>query len=167
MRKSDFINRNYTPTFIWLQDNAAKFGFDHVEGAGVKEPWHWTHLEPRIVGIKAFETQTNTTVVTVNTAINAAASGQSGTLRMTNLVGHDETVAFVRSETMCRAQRQTKMTEWAIFNSNQSLFVGSRISQLESAKLTLEEDPPGFDVETLDSLVYDFDAGTWGDGRTV
>jgi hypothetical protein len=32
--------------FQWLTKNAARFGFDHKEGASpsVREPWHWTHL---------------------------------------------------------------------------------------------------------------------------
>jgi hypothetical protein len=40
-----------TVAYKWLsgtlpgQTKSAKdFGFDHVEGASVKEPWHWTHL---------------------------------------------------------------------------------------------------------------------------
>lgn len=33
-----------TTAFLWLKTNAARFGFDHVEGAKVNEPWHWTYL---------------------------------------------------------------------------------------------------------------------------
>lgn len=32
--------------FKWLTANAARFGFDNVEGQRVKENWHWTILGP-------------------------------------------------------------------------------------------------------------------------
>lgn len=31
------------PAYIWLKENAAKYGFDNKEGRSVNEPWHWVY----------------------------------------------------------------------------------------------------------------------------
>lgn len=167
MTKADYLAGRYTAAFLWLQKNGPEFGFDHAEGSSVNEPWHWTHKPTQIVGIAAFQSATGLAVLTVDTAVDAAASGQSGTLRLTNLEGHDETMSLARALTMTQAPRQTFLTERSIYSANSSNYVSSRVSQLQASKLTLEEEPKAFTQETLSPLVYNFATGYWGDNKPV
>lgn len=167
MTKADYIAGRYSATYLWLEKYGAEFGFDHVEGAKVNEPWHWTHLPAKIVGTAAFQAATGMAVLTTDTAIDAAASGQSGTLRLTNLEGHDDTVSLARATSFSQSSRQTMLTERSVFSAYSSSYVSSRVSQLQASKLTLEEEPKAFVKETISALVYDFATGLWGDNKPV
>lgn len=167
MTKADYIAGRLSTAFLWLQKFGAEFGFDHVEGAAVNEPWHWTHKPTTIVGVAAFKSATGLAVLTADTAVNAAASGQSGTLRLTNLEGHDDTMSLARATSFSQSSRQRILTERSIFSANSSNYVNSRVSQLQASKLTLEEEPKAFDTASLSPLVYDFATGKWGDKKTV
>lgn len=167
MTKADYIAKRYTAAYLWLVKYAGEFGYDHEEGALVNEPWHWTHKPTKIVGVAAFKAATGLAVLTVDTAVNASASGQSGTQRVTNLEGHDDTVALARAASFSQTSRQTLMAERSIFSANSSNYVASRVSQLQVSKLTLEEEPKAFDTTTINPLVYDFKTGTWGDKKPV
>jgi hypothetical protein len=167
MTKADYIAGRYTAAYLWLVKYGGEFGFDHVEGAKVNEPWHWTHLQMKIVGTAAFQAATGLAVLTTDTAVNAAASGQSGTLRLTNLEGHDDTVSLARATSFSQSSRQTMLTERSIFSANASSYVSSRVSQLQASKLTLEEEPKAFEQATINPLVYNFATGLWGDNKAV
>lgn len=167
MTKADYIAGRFTAAYLWLEKFGAEFGFDHVEGAKVNEPWHWTHLPTKIVGTAAFQAATGLAVLTTDTAVSAAASGQSGTLRLTNLEGHDDTVSLARATSFSQSTRQTMLTERSIFSANSSSYVSSRVSQLQASKLTLEEEPKAFEQATLNPLVYNFATGLWGDNKAV
>lgn len=167
MKKSDYIAGNFSAAYLWMEKYAKEFGFDHVEGAKVNEPWHWTHLEARIVGKAAYQSATGFAVLTNETAINAAASDQLGTTRLLNLIGHDETTSHARSKTMTRMTRATAYKENAEFYANKSNYVGTVVSQLEAAKLTLEVEPKGFPLDSVRSLSYNFTTGLWGDNKAV
>jgi hypothetical protein len=167
MTKADYIAGRNTAAYLWLVKYGGEFGFDHVEGAKVNEPWHWTHLQMKIVGTAAFQAATGMAVLTTDTAVNAAASGQSGTLRLTNLEGHDDTVSLARATSFSQSSRQTMLTERSIFSAYSSSYVSSRVSQLQASKLTLEEEPKAFEQATLNPLVYNFATGLWGDNKAV
>jgi hypothetical protein len=167
MHISDYLRGSFSPEYLWLEKYGKEFGFDHAEGAGVNEPWHWTHLVQKIVGSTAFQSATGLAVLTVDTAVDAAASNQSGVLRLTNLIGHDETVVMARATSFSQATRQTMMTERSISSGYASSYLSSRASQLEASKLTLEEEPKAFVQATINALVYDFKTGTWGDKKPV
>ena len=167
MTKADYIAKRYSATYLWLVKFAAEFGYDHAEGASVNEPWHWTHLPTTIVGTAAFKSATGLAVLTVDTAVDAAASGQSGTQRLTNLEGHDDTMSLARATSFSQSTRQTILAERSIFSANSSNYVSSRVSQLQTSKLTLEQEPKAFDTTTINPLVYDFTTGTWGDKKPV
>jgi LAS superfamily LD-carboxypeptidase LdcB len=36
-------NMGKNPAFLWMTQNAQKFGFDNLEGRSVNEPWHWVY----------------------------------------------------------------------------------------------------------------------------
>lgn len=167
MTKADYLAGRNTAAYLWLVKYGPEFGFDHEEGASVSEPWHWTHKPTKIVGVAAFQSATGLAVLTVDTAVDAAASGQSGTLRLTNLEGHDDTMALARAATFSQSSRQTMLTERSIYSANASNYVSSRVSQLQASKLTLEEEPKAFSQDTINPLVYNFATGNWGDNKPV
>lgn len=167
MTKSDYIAKRYSATYLWLVSFSSEFGFDHAEGAAVNEPWHWTHLPTTIVGVAAFKSATGLAVLTSDTAVAAAASDQSGTQRLTNLEGHDDTMSLARATSFSQSSRQTILAERSIFSANSSNYVSSRVSQLQASILTLEVGPQAFDAASLNPLVYNFATGTWGDKKTV
>lgn len=37
----DFAISAFSPSFTWLKNNAHRWGFNHVEGSSISEPWHW------------------------------------------------------------------------------------------------------------------------------
>lgn len=168
MRKAQYILNDKSPTYLWLEKHAAAYGFDHVEGHSVNEPWHWTHLEARVVGVAAYQNATNLIVQTTDTALAAASTNQSGGLRLVNREAHDETVVWARSEAFSQATRQGMMsTERATASAFASNYVTNKVGQLESAWNTLEDELQPFDANTLTLFVYNFETGTWGDGKTV
>jgi LAS superfamily LD-carboxypeptidase LdcB len=161
-----YKTRRFTATYLWLAGDkelggtkpgfAAEFGFDHVEGAKVNEPWHWTHLQQKIVGAQAYANATGIEVLAAQTAVSASLSNQSGVQRTTNREGHDEVMSRVRSSELTTALRQTMFTERATFSAYMSQQVSSTGAQLDAATLTLEQEPKAFDNESLLPLSYIF-----------
>jgi len=167
MTKADYIAGIRSAEYLWLEKFGAEFGFDHKEGAQVNEPWHWTHLPTTVVGAAAFASATGLSVLTSDTAVNAAASNQLGTQRIMNLEGHDDTTALARATTFTQMSRQTALSERAISSANVSNYISSRVGQLQTAQQTLEEQPKGFEQKSLNPLVYNFTTGLWGDSKAV
>ena len=167
MHKSDYIAGRRSAEYLWLEKYGSEFGFDHAEGAKVNEPWHWTHLPKTIVGVNAFHSATGLAVLTADTATNAAASNQTGTQKLLNRTGHDATMSLARSSLFLESGRQDFFAERSIFNANASNGVSALVGQLEAAKLTLEEEPKGFNKESLLPHSYDFTTGLWGDNKLV
>lgn len=173
LTKQEYLAGRRSAEFLWLAGDgkkpgyASEFGFDHKEGHAVGEPWHWTHLPTTIVGTTAYQSATGFAVLTADTAVNAAAGNQSGTLLLASREGHDDTTALARNLTLPLMSRQTAFTERAIFSAYQSNYVSSRVGQLEAAKLTLDVEPKAFPEESITSLVYNFTTGLWGDKKAV
>lgn len=168
LKKAQYIAGERTAAYLWLEAHAAAFGFDHVEGASVNEPWHWTHLGSTIVGTSAPSSATMFSALVVDTAVNAAASDQSGTARLNNLEGHDETTSWSRAASAAGGMsRQNALKEGSVFKANMSRGVTNRVSQLEATKLVMAVDSKAFVFKTVAKLVFDFKTGLWGDGKPV
>jgi LAS superfamily LD-carboxypeptidase LdcB len=159
-----------SPIFDWLTAHAADFGFNHEEGAKVKEPWHWVHPKKEVTGIAAFQQATGYPVLTAETALAAAALNQSGVTRLAYLGIHDKTVGVSRSIGMQQCTRQSCLAESSLFSANQSNGLSYVVSQVEEAAAstsTLESEPKAFDQGTLRPFSYDFATGKWDDGKEV
>ena len=167
MTKADYIAGIRSAEYLWLERYGAEFGFDHKEGAAVNEPWHWTHLPTTIVGAAAYASSTGTSVVAVDTAVNAAASNQLGTLRILNQEGHDRTVELTRADSFKNFTRQGALAGNAEFKANSSNLVSSYVSQIQTAQQNLEVEPKGFEQKSINALVYNFTTGLWGDSKAV
>jgi hypothetical protein len=162
---SDEEARKISPIFVWLEAHGQEFGFDHVEGSSVKEPWHWTHLKYEITGSTAFATKATFTAQTSETAVAASSLNISGSVRTATLIAHDDTTAYSRSEAMCVTPRATFQSELASFNADKSNFTSSVVGQVEEAAVeTLPED---FEASTVAAFSYNFDTGRWEDGKVV
>ena len=167
LTKNDYISGIRTPTFEWLVTNAAKFGFDHVEGDGQNEPWHWTHLGKEIVGVQTFQETTNSTIILADTAAAAGNIAQSGILLATNFDVHDKTTALLRASGMTQTKRSVSLAEAAKAHADQCNSIACVAGAPAAAAQMQAAMPKGFDPETTRSLVYNFDTGLWGDDRPV
>ena len=170
MDKPTYLAGGSTPIFEWLTKHAADFGFDHVEGKSVGEPWHWVHTAKTVVGSAAFEKATGYPVLTADSALAASSISQDGVTRIAYQEAHDKTVGYARSTAQSQSSRQDCLAASSAFCANQSNGIGAVVSQVEavaSSTATLEAEPKAFDADTLKAFSYDFETGTWDDGETV
>lgn len=156
----------FSPEFLWLRENAAKFGFDNEEVPA--EPWHWRHKENRIVGTPAGEEDYLLSLV--STQASGAAAVQSGKVDATLFLDkavHDIMKSYERSVSMTRTNRQllyANMGREAVFRGANLVGKATRHQRLTTTAVV---QTPTYEAKTIDAVTFDFDTGLWGDGRNV
>ena len=154
----------FTPTFLWLTDNAKNYGFERTVAS---EPWHWEHKPDRIVAPIA---QEDNLLSLVNTNASGAAAIQSGKTDATlflDKVVHDTLKAYERSALMTRSTRQLIYANTgrdAVFRGASLATKAARYTQRRN---TTTSEGPSYTPGTTSAVTFDFDTGLWGDGRSV
>lgn len=155
-----------SPEFNWMAKNAAKFGFDHAEGNAVNEPWHWTHLEKRVVGSTAV-TQAVQRALPGSNATAVAATISRGLLKFAALAVNSKTTAINRARAMGASSRDTLMTSGGVHAARKASGTSSEYSDAEETALSYGLRPEGFQPADALRVGYDFKTGLWGDGKPV
>lgn len=164
MTIDDRRNNRFSPIFLWLQKNAATYGFDNTEVPS--EPWHWRHKPKTIVGPRAGDQDYLLSLVS-SAATAAAASQRAGKTAGQQLVdrtAHALTSAQERSAEMMRTGRNALYANWGRFNVFRGAAMQALAAAFAQAGQTLPQSPPTISKETSKAISFDFKTGTWGDG---
>lgn len=157
---------DFSAEFLWLSQNADRFGFDNTEVPS--EPWHWRHKAARIVGVSVEDEDYLLSLVTsqASGAVAIQATKTEGTQLLDRAI-HETTKAQERSALMTRTTRSTLFA----YMGREAVFRGSALTTKASRYVqevaNMETKPPTYTAETLKSVSYDFETGRWGDGTVT
>lgn len=158
--------KEFSAEYLWLKENGARFGFDNDEVPS--EPWHWRHKEKRIVGPTTDEDDYLLSLVSAQAS--GAAAVQSGKVDASLFLDktlHDTTKAHERSVAMSRTDRQllyANMGREAVFRGASLIGKASRYQQRLTTAVIQQ---PEYVENSLKTVTFDFETGTWGDGGSV
>jgi hypothetical protein len=165
MTIADKKDGKFSAIFLWLQKNAATYGFDNNEVPS--EPWHWRHLPKTIVGPRAGDQDYLLSLV--SKAATAAAVSQSATKtegqKLLDRTAHAITSAQERSAAMARTARSTLHAEMGRFAVFRGAFMQQLASMFAQGSQTIPQAPPTISKEASKAIRFDFTTGKWGDGR--
>lgn len=156
-----------TARFLWLQANAATYGFDNEEVPS--EPWHWRHKSDVIVGPEATDTDYLGSLVTTASTAEAAASRGGRTVGEidNDIAAHSVASAWERSLQMLRSTRQSIYANLA----RSTVFIAGTLKALaaeyEKNGKELPQSPPTISNEQSRAVAFNFKTGKWGDGRSI
>jgi hypothetical protein len=151
-------------TYIWLKDNAARFGFRRTVPT---EAWHWAHPDSAIVttneNIPTEELLVASVKATASGVVAIQTAKSEATLILDRAV-HDVSKAHERSVQMTRTTRQQLYAESArvaVYHGAALKTIASKYeNQLASMALPLPEYTEG----AVEKQSYDYTTKRWGDG---
>lgn len=161
---ADLAAGSHTPTYLWLTSNAHLYGFVN---SVPKEPWHWSHPEDRVVGAHEDEETYRNLVSVGAVAPLAVDDGRSGVSLLLGRELNDRVSAWQKSLLMSTSPRSAIIAsqgEHAAFRGSATALT---LANLRQADTSASRARPSFSGESLKPLEYDFDSGTWGDGKPV
>jgi len=155
-----------TGVYLWLEANAANFGFSHEEGHLIGEAWHWNHLKQEVSGRLAGVKIAVQGWADIQLSNRARDVNNPAALRWSYRQFHYNSRARMRSASAQEADVE-KMVALALADQlvkkGRALGRASYHQQMMTAASTPR---PSFSADA-DANAYDFTTGLWGDGRTT
>lgn len=156
-----------SPQYTWLVRYAVNFGFQRSVPT---EPWHYAHYSKSIVTKNVNIEKVDTLLSSVSANASAAAALRTdkpeATLAMDRAV-HDTSKSLERSARMSRTDRKQLYAEKARHTVFQGAALAGMASRYEAKLAAAAIPPPRYRPNALNSVSFDYDTGTWGDGSKV
>jgi hypothetical protein len=164
MTVDDLANGRYSKEYLWLEENAATYGFERTVDS---EPWHWEHRASSIVGPMVSDQSAANLLSSDAVAAPAMSAVNQGVPLYLAREVYDRTKAFERSLLM----GSTDYVSLYDARAEESIRKGVWLSNYESAYTQATEkakiEQPAFSKSSLPALTYDFSRGLWGDEEPV
>lgn len=156
----------FSAKFLWLQENAGRFGFDNTEVPS--EPWHWRHQPTTIVGPR--KEDKDYLLSLVDTAATAAAASQkalkSQGQQLMDRAAHAVSSAQARSAAMMKTGRGELYANTGAFSVFRAAAIQAIAALYGKSAAEMPQAPPNITKEASKAVSFDFNTGTWGDGRS-
>ena len=165
MTIADRRDGRFSAIYMWLQKNAAAYGFDNTEVPS--EPWHWRHRPKTIVGPRAADNDYLLSLVSKAASAAAVSQGAAKTegQRLLDRTAHALTSAQERSAEMMRTGRSGLYANMGRFAVFQGALMQSLAARYAQSSQSIPQAPPTITKEASNAVRFDFTTGKWGDGR--
>ena len=170
MTLADKQAKKYSAVYLWLVDNAHKFGFYNTDipAPPRDEPWHWVHTAKELVGAGSIDEILSAGITSDSATVPAVAGTNTPVTTQVAREIYDRTKAYERSYQAARTTRDVHLASQARHAILGSADLQHTAVQCVTTLAQLTQDvPEPVKDSTVKSEVFNFETGLWGDDKAV